>query len=42
MTVEEMIQEIEYQSVEDIFLDENDCLIDDYSIDDVIEIEYDH
>lgn len=42
MTVEEMIQEIEYQSVEDIFLDENDCLIDDYSIDAVIEIEYDH
>jgi len=40
MTVEEMIQEIDYQATEDIFLDE-DNIIDDYSIDDTIEIEYD-
>lgn len=42
MTIEEMIQEIDYQATEDIFLDEDGYLIDDYSIDNVIEIEYDH
>jgi hypothetical protein len=40
MTIEEMIQEIDYQATEDIFLDE-DNVIDDFSIDDTIEIEYD-
>lgn len=39
MTIEEMIQEIDYQATEDIFLEED--MIDDYSYDNVIEIEYD-
>lgn len=39
MTIEEMIQEIDYQATEDIFLDEEGY--DDYTIDNVIEIEYD-
>lgn len=34
-----MIQEIDYQATEDIFLEED--MIDDYSYDNVIEIEYD-
>jgi hypothetical protein len=39
MTVEEMILEIDYQATEDIFLEED--IIDDYSFDDTIQIEYD-
>ncbi len=40
MTVEEMIQEIDYQATEDIFLD--DDIVEDYDIDNsIIEIEYD-
>lgn len=39
MTVEEMIQEMDYQATEDIFLEED--MIDDYCFDDTIQIEYD-
>lgn len=36
-----MYQEIVEQEVADIFLDEDGYIIDDYSLDNVMEIEYD-
>lgn len=36
-----MYQEIVEQEMADIFLDEDAYIIDDYAIDDIIEIEYD-
>lgn len=42
MTISEMYTEIVEQDLADIFLDEDGYIIDDYSIDNVIEIEYDH
>lgn len=36
-----MYQEIVEQEIADIFLDEDGYIIDDYSFDNVIEIEYD-
>jgi hypothetical protein len=41
MTISEMYTEIVEQEVADIFLDEDGYIIDDYTIDNVIEIEYD-
>lgn len=41
MTITEMYQEIVEQEIADIFLDEDGYIIDDYSFDNVIEIEYD-
>jgi histidinol phosphatase-like enzyme len=41
MTPTEMYTEIVEQEMADIFLDEDGYIIDDYSIDNVIEIEYD-
>ena len=41
MTISEMYQEIVEQEVADIFLDEDGYIIDDYTIDDTMEIEYD-
>lgn len=41
MTTSEMYQEIVEQEMADIFLDEDSFIIDDYSIDNVIEEEYD-
>jgi hypothetical protein len=41
MTVSEMYQEIVEQEMADIFLDEDGYIIDDYSIDDTMTIEYD-
>jgi hypothetical protein len=41
MTITEMYQELVEQEVADIFLDEDGYIVDDYSIDNVIEIEYD-
>lgn len=41
MTVSEMYQEIVEQEVADIFLDEDGYIVDDYAIDDVMNIEYD-
>jgi hypothetical protein len=41
MTTSEMYTEIVEQEVADIFLDEDGYIIDDYTIDNVIEIEYD-
>lgn len=40
MTIAEMYQEIVEQEVADIFLDEDGYIIDDYSIEDTIEVEY--
>jgi len=41
MTTSEMYLEIVEQEMADIFLDEDGYIIDDYSIDDTIQIEYD-
>jgi hypothetical protein len=41
MTTSEMYTEIVEQEMADIFLDEDGYIIDDYTIDNVIEIEYD-
>jgi hypothetical protein len=41
MTISEMYTEIVEQEVADIFLDEDGYIVDDYTIDNVIEIEYD-
>ena len=41
MTVSEMYTEIVEQEMADIFLDEDGYIIDDYNIDNVMEIEYD-
>ena len=41
MTTSEMYQEIVEQEIADIFLDEDGYIVDDYSLDNVIEIEYD-
>lgn len=41
MTVSEMYSEIVEQELADIFLDEDGYIIDDYNIDNVMEIEYD-
>jgi hypothetical protein len=41
MSTTEMYQEIVEQEIADIFLDEDGYIIDDYTIDNVIEIEYD-
>ena len=41
MTVSEMYQEIVEQEMADIFLDEDGYIIEDYSLDNVIEEEYD-
>jgi hypothetical protein len=41
MTTSEMYQEIVEQEVADIFLDEDGYIIDDYTVDNVIQIEYD-
>lgn len=41
MTVSEMYQEIVEQEIADIFLDEDGYIVDDYAIDDVMNIEYD-
>ena len=41
MTTSEMYQEIVEQEMADIFLDEDGYIVDDYSLDNVIEIEYD-
>lgn len=42
MTISEMYTEIVEQELADIFLDEDGYIIDDYSVDDIIQIEYDH
>ena len=41
MTTSEMYQEIVEQEMADIFLDEDGYIIDDYSLDNVVEEEYD-
>jgi len=41
MTVSEMYTEIVEQEMADIFLDEDGYIVDDYTIDNVMEIEYD-
>jgi hypothetical protein len=41
MTISEMYQEIVEQEVADIFMDEDGYIIDDYTIDDTMTIEYD-
>jgi hypothetical protein len=41
MTVSEMYTEIVEQEMADIFLDEDAYIIDDYVIEDVMNIEYD-
>jgi hypothetical protein len=41
MTTSEMYQEIVEQEMADIFLDEDGCIIDDYSLDNVVQEEYD-
>ena len=41
MTISEMYTEIVEQEMADIFLDEDGYIIDDYAIDDVMNIEYD-
>ena len=41
MTITEMYNEIVDQEIADIFLDEEGYIIDDYSIEDVMKIEYD-
>lgn len=41
MTVSEMYQEIVEQEMADIFLDKDSYIIDDYSMDEVMEVEYD-
>ena len=41
MTVSEMYQEIVEQEMADIFLDEDGYIVEDYSLDNVIEEEYD-
>mgnify|MGYP003339372628 FL=1 len=41
MTISEMYTEIVEQEMADIFLDEDGYIIDDYAIDDILEIEYD-
>ena len=41
MTISEMYQEIVDQDTTDIFLDEDGYIIDDYAIDDIMNIEYD-
>jgi hypothetical protein len=41
MSTTEMYTEIVEQEMADIFLDEDGYIIDDYTIDNVIEIEYD-
>jgi hypothetical protein len=41
MTISEMYTEIVEQELADIFLDEDGYIVDDYTIDNVIEIEYD-
>lgn len=41
MSIEEMIQEMDYQATEDIFLDEDGYIIDDYSLEEYPgEVEY--
>lgn len=41
MSIEEMIAEIDYQATEDIFLDEDGYIIDDYTMNESpIDIEY--
>jgi hypothetical protein len=41
MTVSEMYTEIVEQEMADIFLDNDAYIIDDYAIEDVMQIEYD-
>jgi hypothetical protein len=41
MTISEMYEEIVEQEIADIFLDKDSYIIDDYTIDEVMEIEYD-
>ena len=41
MTISEMYTEIVEQEMADIFLDEDGYIIDDYAIDDIMNIEYD-
>ena len=41
MTTAEMYQEIVEQEIADIFLDGDSLIVDDYSLDDVIEEGYD-
>ena len=41
MTTSEMYQEIVEQEMADIFLDEEGYIIDDYSLDNVVEEEFD-
>jgi len=41
MTTSEMYQEIVEQEMADIFLDEDGYIIDDYSLDNVVEEEFD-
>jgi hypothetical protein len=41
MTTSEMYQEIVEQEMADIFLDEDGYIIDDYSLDNVVQEEYD-
>jgi hypothetical protein len=41
MTISEMYTEIVDQEMADIFLDEDGYIIDDYVIEDTMEIEYD-
>jgi len=41
MTTSEMYQEIVEQEMADIFLDEDGYIVEDYTIDNVIEEEYD-
>jgi len=41
MTVPEMYQEIVEQEMADIFLDKDSYIIDDYTMDEVMDIEYD-
>ena len=40
MTITENYQELVEQEVADIFLDEDDYIIDDYNLDDKTEVEY--
>jgi hypothetical protein len=41
MTVAEMYQEMVEQEMADIFLDNDSYIIDDYNLEEVIEVEYD-
>ena len=41
MTIADMYQEIVEQEVADIFLDGDSLIVEDYTIEDIMEIEYD-